>query len=1183
MSNYNNVDITSILKQIASLTAKVSQQEVLWERFAALEETIAALNTKNKALEQENAALRARLAEAPARPAATPARAPAATPAVPAATPAASIEQGTEASMWSTVVARRPKATKGPAKPPAGKKVTVKRREAIVRGFNEVSGPSGYTTVYINRSRRFTKTEVRRNLRLLGAEPRRIVDVSFPARNIIGLLIHRGFEEAFEGLLAKAKIATIKDFDPLDPINVADPKYKDMDTDSRFTVALRLQNQQYIQLGWVSEEDLHSLGPRNPLASWDDVDRSSAAPASSPTDTEIDSSTPSRPSFPSTVSPSPPLLPLNIGLWNANGLQASSVDDLLRHCQISHSSSSLKPGCFLHLVYLPLGNNTTLWYSCCWQLSWVHGCVLPCLSFLSSACVPNTSAKFYALGLQLEVVSVFDSLPLSTDTIICGDLNARLGDITGDGTSNTRGNLLQQWCEEHSLSILNASLSHGVPTFLSFRHGRQVSSIVDYFLTNIPSITTSPSSSLLIRSDLSLGSDHKLMSLSFDLSVPVATPSSPPSASSSCPRRLWHLSRLAEPDVKDLYIDRFSSLSSPLSDELDSLLSSPSLSCPNIDSLNGSLNAAIYSALDSSVGTRTPRPSHWKHFWTPSLQKAADLRERCYRKWRHSSGLDKVFWWNQHIAAHAKFKQDLRTAKQLSWRAFCNALEASDMSTALKKVKQLKSRRSRSAGFVHPDGPSAGAQVMRDHLASVYSGSGLPITRPPPLPSSTSSLPFVVPEDASPSSSSLVLPSFEAVHSLLSLGLTPSLWRQAHVVPIHKKGMLPILLTSGQSPSLHHEKALRDVSLFFCCLCLSSLDVAQGGFRPNCGTLCWRLLPTFSRLSFVNLFDNVEVSVLLSNNVSLPFSPCTGVLQGSVLSPHLYSVYINSLAPLLRSAASPRTASVLSSSPSDPIVPPWYPVTMPAVPSPTPVNCLLYADDVALIGSAREVQTMLQLSESHSASLGYRWSPPKCAVLNPPSATSSTSVTLSLYSVPLPVVEEFIYLGVPFRRAGISSPTIVTKRKPGTMLQMSQLNALGANRSGFSLLFSSRLYASSVRPKLEYGLAISQLRGVDYTALEKVQNRCLRMIFGGHGTSSTTVFCHLTNLPSMRFRADTLVAKFCLRARGLPPDCLLSLLSSSLSSPTLSSLCGRPLARDMPDSLGSRGHPVSFWLRRYRQ
>ncbi|KAG0744899.1 hypothetical protein G6F62_014140 [Rhizopus arrhizus] len=67
----------------------------------------------------------------------------------------------------------------------------------------------------------------------------------------------------------------------------------------------------------------------------------------------------------------------------------------------------------------------------------------------------------------------------------------------------------------------------------------------------------------------------------------------------------------------------------------------------------------------------------------------------------------------------------------------------------------------------------------------------------------------------------------------------------------------------------------------------------------------------------VHLFDDVSVSVLVSNHSSAPFSPVTGVLQGSVLSPHLYSVYINTLPALLRQIAAPATHLVPSSGRSD--------------------------------------------------------------------------------------------------------------------------------------------------------------------------------------------------------------------------------------------------------------------------
>src|SRR5690606_25156564 len=112
---------------------------------------------------------------------------------------------------------------------------------------------------------------------------------------------------------------------------------------------------------------------------------------------------------------------------------------------------------------------------------------------------------------------------------------------------------------------------------------------------------------------------------------------------------------------------------------------------------------------------------------------------------------------------------------------------------------------------------------------------------------------------------------------------------------------------------------------------------------------------------------------------------------------------------------------------------------------------------------------------------------------------------------------------------------------------MNLLNYIGVNRNVFSLLLCSRIYTTFVRPKFEYGLAISHLSASDLKSLERLQNRCLRMLVGGHATSSTVVLKHLTSLPSMRFRCDVLSARFALRSLSLPSSCLLSLLVPSLS------------------------------------
>jgi hypothetical protein len=125
------------------------------------------------------------------------------------------------------------------------------------------------------------------------------------------------------------------------------------------------------------------------------------------------------------------------------------------------------------------------------------------------------------------------------------------------------------------------------------------------------------------------------------------------------------------------------------------------------------------------------------------------------------------------------------------------------------------------------------------------------------------------------------------------------------------------------------------------------------------------------------------------------------------------------------------------------------------------INSLLFADDVAIFGTAGEVQTMLDVGGAHSLRLGYRWSPTKCAILY------ANGATFTLYGETLSSVEKFIYVGIPFQEKDMSTPALIRHRTTGTLTAMSTLQAVGVRPSGFSALLSSKLYRTFIRPKFE--------------------------------------------------------------------------------------------------------------------
>jgi hypothetical protein len=150
-----------------------------------------------------------------------------------------------------------------------------RKRSTAARAFQTIEGPQGYEFVYIQRHRRMDRSDIRRRLRHIGLDTSRIMDITFPSRNALGLLIHIQYKTEMCALLNESKITPLTAFDPLDPKHIADPKHDTLSANDRAILASQLHRERltrglkfmrphvapavakaYAAIGWIDESDI---------------------------------------------------------------------------------------------------------------------------------------------------------------------------------------------------------------------------------------------------------------------------------------------------------------------------------------------------------------------------------------------------------------------------------------------------------------------------------------------------------------------------------------------------------------------------------------------------------------------------------------------------------------------------------------------------------------------------------------------------------------------------------------------------------------------------------------------------------------------------------------------------------------------------------------------------------------
>ena len=187
------------------------------------------------------------------------------------------------------------------------------------------------------------------------------------------------------------------------------------------------------------------------------------------------------------------------------------------------------------------------------------------------------------------------------------------------------------------------------------------------------------------------------------------------------------------------------------------------------------------------------------------------------------------------------------------------------------------------------------------------------------------------------------------------------------------------------------------------------------------------------------------------------------MLQGSVLSPLLYSVYLDPLVEKLK-AEGPQI--------------PLYHIA-------GGINCLLYADDIVLIAdSSASLKKLLAIAEADANERGYRFSAAKCVVVAPGRPRHK------LYGQVLDRKDVFTYLGVEVSCKGLSRMDHVKKRIEKAEAAVKSLRASGARPGSLPARALIQLYKSVVRPSLEYGLPLLSDHLGALQALDRSQ-RCI--------------------------------------------------------------------------------------------
>lgn len=778
-------------------------------------------------------------------------------------------------------------------------------------------------------------------------------------------------------------------------------------------------------------------------------------------------------------------------------------------------------------------------------------------------CIYNPPSQPEEIDTWIEEILLKCRASTADEIIILGDFNARRREW-GDHSNNTRGGILKRWTVANGLERVDTG---PLPTYVTTRGN----SIVDHVFTNAPGVTGSTSDPVSnvaghrpIIGTMSLTARQDIPSIKYEriklenlkdndtrdrLNARLTITIGP---FRSRLRQFMHCEahQLLDSGTKQALVDEFDKLFNEcILPPAKEILGSKSAGKKTIT--HEELMSPELEILEAALATGTDLESNAEIFKraTHEIQRLKNIKFDLFSDELSSMNASDMMKVTSSMITNRK-KQQL-------------ALNSSDESLEIYRNHFAQMNTNNLPPHASTTEPVTLQLPSRPFVSEIK----------PFISSSTIAIILKrIRWNKSPGSSGLTydilkiapMQVFEAISEffelIITLNCAPSSWKRALIVPVPKKGDLnliknyrPISLTEPLRKLMEH------CLLKFVNMMIGPSFLTQGGFRTNhcCNDMIVVLHEAASKyksqlhIAFLDiraaydsvdrrilwrrcrnrglsidsveflkeLFDHNSGQVVVGGKRSQAFHIESGVLQGSVLSPCLYSIFLDDLAYKLSNHAKVQVGDAL-------------------------INCTMYADDIALFATdPASLQSLIKICEDHARANRYQFSVAKCEVL------SSSDLEFTIDSQHLPRTNCFKYLGVEISKEGINYQSFVKRRCEDAISSANRLIGMGMNVGGFSPAACSILYKVFIRPKIEASMCILPPLKKIVNQLERTQTGILRRIIRAGKTCSGVITRSILQIPSMSHRIKWLRTRYVRRFRSILEEAhILKLASHGNSS-----------------------------------